>query len=44
MIDFELSPNIQSSRQMIHMVAEQLMRLARLDSIAFEASSKSTAR
>jgi len=26
MIDFELSPNIQSSRQMIHMVAEQLMR------------------
>ncbi len=26
MIDFELSPNVQSSRQMIHMVAEQLMR------------------
>lgn len=26
MIDFELSQNIQSSRQMIHMVAEQLMR------------------
>jgi len=26
MIDFELSQNIQNSRQMIHMVAEQLMR------------------
>jgi acyl-CoA dehydrogenase len=26
MIDFELSPNVESARQMIHMVAEQLMR------------------
>jgi acyl-CoA dehydrogenase len=26
MIDFELSPNIQGSRQMIHMLAEQVMR------------------